>query len=280
MQFGITVPNFGVYADPRLTAELAHEAEEVGWDGFFLWDHMIWTWPQNFPVADPYVMLAAMAMTTSRIKLGPLVTPIARRRPWKMARELTTLDQLTGGRIVLGAGIGGDWFGDYSAFGEPADDKSHAEMLDEGLQVLMGLWSGKPFSFEGKRYKVKEVQLLPRPVQQPRIPIWIAGKWPNKKPFRRAAQWDGVFPISADDEKELTVEEVRDLVAYTKAQRTVDGPFDIVMSGRTSGKDAAKAREHVAPYVEAGLTWWLEGLDWSDTLEEVQERIRSGPPRV
>jgi alkanesulfonate monooxygenase SsuD/methylene tetrahydromethanopterin reductase-like flavin-dependent oxidoreductase (luciferase family) len=280
MKFGISVPNFGTYSDPRLTAALAREAEQAGWDGFFLWDHMLWTWPEVQPGADPYVLMAAMAMATERIKLGPMVTPIARRRPWNLARALTTLDQLSGGRIIFGAGIGGDWFGDYSKIGQPADDKSHAEMLDEGLAVLDGLWSGEPFSFEGKHYTITDVQFLPGPMQRPRIPVWVAGRWPHKKPFRRAAQWDGVFPIPAGEEmRELTPRETRELTAYTLEHRTSGGPFDVVISGSTTGNDRNKDADHVAQHAQAGATWWLEDLMDKDTVEKIRERIGQGPPR-
>jgi alkanesulfonate monooxygenase SsuD/methylene tetrahydromethanopterin reductase-like flavin-dependent oxidoreductase (luciferase family) len=280
VQFGISLPNFGTYHDPRLTARLAREAEEAGWDGFFLWDHMLWTWPEVQPGSDPYVMLAAIAMSTERIRFGALVTPIARRRPWKMARELTTLDHLSGGRVVLGAGIGGDWFGDYSKFGEPADDKTHAEMLDEGLAVICGLWSGEPFSFEGKHYKVEDAHFLPRPMQTPRIPVWIAGIWPHKKPFRRAAQWDGILPLPVSDPpRELTAQELADLRSYIMEHRTSGEPFDVVVSGRTTGTDTTKDAEHVGPRAEAGATWWIEGFNWNEALEVVQERIGHGPPR-
>jgi alkanesulfonate monooxygenase SsuD/methylene tetrahydromethanopterin reductase-like flavin-dependent oxidoreductase (luciferase family) len=281
MQFGISVPNFGIFHDPRQTAELARYAEQAGWDGFFLWDHMLWTWPEVQPGSDPYVMLAAIAMATERIKLGPMVTPIARRRPWKLARELTTLDILSGGRVIFGAGIGGDWFGDYSKFGEPPDDRTHAEMLDEGLAVLDGLWSGESYSFEGKHYQIKDVQLLPRPAQRPRIPVWVAGRWPNKKPFRRAAEWDGVFPIPVDDgPRSLTLEEVRELTRYTLEHRTKEGSFDIVIAGSTGGIDKAKDADMVSQYAHVGATWWIEALEGMSTLDEVRDRLALGPPRM
>jgi alkanesulfonate monooxygenase SsuD/methylene tetrahydromethanopterin reductase-like flavin-dependent oxidoreductase (luciferase family) len=280
MKFGISLPNFGTYHDPRLAAGLAHEAEQAGWDGFFLWDHMLWTWPEVQPDSDPYVMLTAIVMSTERITTGALVTPIARRRPWKLARELTTLDQLSSGRVVLGAGIGGDWFGDYSKFGEPPDDRTHAEMLDEGLAVLDGLWSGEPFSYEGKHYHIKDAQFLPRPVQRPRIPVWLAGLWPHKKPFRRAAQWDGIIPLPTDEKKELTAQDVADLITYIMEFRTSTDPFDVLVSGRTTGTNSTEDAERVGPKQEAGATWWIEGFDWNTSLAIVRERIDQGPPRI
>ena len=280
MRFGLSLPNFGSYHDPRLTAGLAREAEEAGWDGFFLWDHVLWGWPEIQPGSDPFVMLTAIAMSTERIRFGALITPVARRRPWKLARELTTLDQLSNGRVVFGAGIGGDWFGDYSKFGESPDDKSHGEMLDEGLAVIDGLWSGEPLSYEGEHYQIKDAHFLPRPVQHPRIPIWLAARWPNKKPFRRAAQWDGVTPLPTDDKKILTPQDIADLLAYIMEFRTATTPFDLLASGLTTGTNADKDAEMVGPYQEAGATWWIEGFDWNVPVEDVRERIARGPTRL
>jgi alkanesulfonate monooxygenase SsuD/methylene tetrahydromethanopterin reductase-like flavin-dependent oxidoreductase (luciferase family) len=186
MQFAVDIPNIGDFADPHTVAELAHEAEECGWDGFFLWDHIGADWP--VPLTDPWVLLAAVALRTSRVRLGPMVTPLPRRRPWKLAREAVTLDHLLRGRLILGVGIGGG--GEYSCFGELDDARAHGAMLDEGLTVLQGLWSGEPFSFSGAHYQIHGAHFLPRPAQA-QIPVWVAGIWPNKPPFRRAARWDG-----------------------------------------------------------------------------------------
>ncbi|HEU5199002.1 MAG TPA: LLM class flavin-dependent oxidoreductase [Ktedonobacterales bacterium] len=199
MRYGIHVPNFGDWPNPRTLAELAREAEETGWDGFFLWDHL--QTDPVMPFADPWVALAAMAQQTERIRLGPLVTPLPRRRPWQVARETVSVDQLSGGRLVLGVGIGINGWREYSAFGEPTDKVLHGAMLDEGLEVLTSLWSGEPFSFQGQHYQAQDVCFLPKPVQQPRIPIWVAGIWPNKKPFRRAVRWDGIFAHLDDGER-------------------------------------------------------------------------------
>jgi alkanesulfonate monooxygenase SsuD/methylene tetrahydromethanopterin reductase-like flavin-dependent oxidoreductase (luciferase family) len=185
MQYALDLPPFGELADARALAALAHEAEDAGWDGFFIWDH-IQTEP-SMPVADPWVALSALAMTTERIRLGALVTPLPRRRPWKLARETVTLDRLSNGRLILGVGIGSDhWHHELSTFGEPVDDQTRAAMLDEGLEVLTGLWSGEPFSHQGQHYTVQSARFLPMPVQSPRIPIWVAGIWPRKAPLRRA----------------------------------------------------------------------------------------------
>jgi alkanesulfonate monooxygenase SsuD/methylene tetrahydromethanopterin reductase-like flavin-dependent oxidoreductase (luciferase family) len=221
-----------------------------------------------------------MAMRTERIRLGTLVTALPRRRPWKLARETLTLDQLSGGRLILGVGLGYFANEEFAAFGEETDAKIRAAQLDEGLDVLTGLWSGEPFSYDGTQYQVKNVCFTP-PVQRPRIPIWVAGTWPLKAPFRRAARWDGVVPIGRDFEKPLTPAEIRDIAAYIKEHRVSKEPFEIVRGGQTPGRDTAEDAAIVAPYAEAGLTWWLETrLPWLSSLVEVRERIRKGPPRV
>ncbi len=276
MRYGIDVPNFGDFGNPRALADLARAAEEADWDGFFIWDHLQTAQPA--PFTDPWVALAAMAARTERIRLGTLVTPLPRRRPWKLARETVSIDQLSGGRLVLGVGIGINYWREYSAFGEPTDDALHGAMLDEGLAVLTGLWSGEPFSFQGQHYQVQEAQFLPRPVQQPRIPIWVAGIWPNKKPFRRAARWDGVFPLLHDGS--LTPDDIRAMLSYTRQQRTSEEPFDVVAVGWAyeHGKEAGDAL--LADYADAGVTWWLEGFNPQDTIADVRARIQQGPPKV
>jgi alkanesulfonate monooxygenase SsuD/methylene tetrahydromethanopterin reductase-like flavin-dependent oxidoreductase (luciferase family) len=281
MKYAIHAPNFATYSDPRAVVDLAREAEDAGWDGFFLWDHLLWTAPQPEPVADTGTQLAAIAARTSRITLGPLITPLPRRRPWTVARQALTVDHLSGGRLVLGVGIGGDWFGDYSAFGEPSDNVTHGAMLDEALAIITGLWSGEPFRFSGAHYQVHDALFLPRLVQQPRIPIWVAGVWPHKKPVRRAAQWDGVAPEASSGREPLTPTEIRDLRAYIQAHRQASGPFDVTHIGRTPGDDPARAADLVTPYAEAGVTWWLERVgDRQDALDTMRPRVRQGPPQT
>ena len=271
MHFAIDTPNFGDYADPRLLTELAREAEDAGWDGFFLWDHIGAGWP--YPVGDPWVQLAAMAMTTERIRLGTTVTPLPRRRPWQLAREVVTLDHLSHGRVILSVGIGSDSAQEYSCFGESPDDRLHAAMLDEGLTILNGLWSGKPFSYKGVHYQVDQAQFLPTPVQVPRIPIWVAGVWPHKRPFRRAAQWDGVCPIGRD--RIPTPDDIAEMLGYIRQHRQADLPFDVVLGAYE--RDGSEMRAQLADYAEAGVTWWLECFDWEDGLPDVRARIRAGP---
>jgi alkanesulfonate monooxygenase SsuD/methylene tetrahydromethanopterin reductase-like flavin-dependent oxidoreductase (luciferase family) len=279
MKFAFDTPQFGPYADPRLVAELAHEAEESGWDGFFLWDHIQVGWPDT--VANPWVMLAAMAVATKRILLGPMVTPLFRRSPWQVARETVTLDHLSGGRLVLGVGLGDDVFGEVSTFYGPLDSKTRAQMLDESLAILLGLWSGEKFSFSGKHYTIRETQFLPTPLQRPRIPIWVGGAWPHKPPFRRAARFEGVVPISGDLEKSLNPAKFRGLIAYVREHRTSSAPFEVIQSGDSTGDDPEHDRALIGPYLEAGATWWFESpLPWKTTLEKVRARIRKGPPRI
>lgn len=281
MQFAIDIPHFGPFSDPHLVAELAYEAEEVGWDGFFIWDHVNYKLAEMsgpMEIADPWIEMAAIALRTKRIKLGPMVTALPRRRPWKLARETVTLDQLSNGRLILGVGLGSDRRGEYQDFDENMDVRKRGEMLDEGLDVLTRLWSGEEVNYKGTHYQLSDVQFLPRPVQQPRIPIWVAGYWPKKRPFRRAARFDGVFPLML--ERALTSEDIREILKYIAEQREQPARFDVVAGGSTSGIDRAKDAAHVGGFAEAGATWWLESFYLQHTLEQVRQRIRQGPPRL
>ncbi|HKD76471.1 MAG TPA: LLM class flavin-dependent oxidoreductase [Ktedonobacterales bacterium] len=294
MFYGISIPNFGDTSDPRTLAEMAREAEDAGWDGFFVWDHVMF---MPSPTSDPWIALAAIALATQRIKLGPMVTPLPRRRPVKLARETATLDRISNGRLILGVGIGvREW--EWDDMGEATDLKVRGDMLDEGLDLLVKLWSGEPVRHHGQYYTVdvtlpdgSTAAFYPHPVQQPRIPIWVAGMWPNKKPFRRAAQWEGVYPIRAGDFDEasaLKPDDVRAITAYTSAHRASGDPFDIVIAGETPGGDLARGADITASYAEAGCTWWIEdispwpfGWKWEGPwpVEAMRERVRQGPPR-
>lgn len=288
MRFGVEMAAWGRFADPRELAAVAREVEAAGWDGLFLWDAMLHD-PDDLPKADPWIALAAVAMATERIRIGPMVTPLPRRRPWKLAREAVTLDHLSGGRLTLGVGLGDPTEEEFGWFGEAGlDHRTRAAMLDEGLAILDGLWSGEPFAFAGEHYALHEMTFLPRPVQTPRIPIWVAGSWPNKAPMRRAARWDGVHPFRVG--AWMTPEDVRGLVAYVGERREGDpsallgagsSPFDVVVQGSTQEDEPARAAERVRASAEAGATWWLEtcGLDGRLLPEEEIERlIRRGPP--
>lgn len=284
MKFAIDIPNHtGDYADVRLVAEVAHEAEKAGWDGFFVWDHIGSNWGTS-RVSDPWVMLTAIALRTERMKIGTMVTPLPRRRPWKLSREIVTLDQLTGGRFILGVGTGSG--GEYTAYHESGSDKEHGAMLDEGLEVLMHLWSGEPFDYHGQYYQLDNVRHTPRPVQLPRIPIWVAGNWPNKKPMRRAARWDGAFPLGQDlnFNQQMSPDAMRECLNYIRSQQTserVAQPFDLVHWGLLNGNDKAADTALVETYAEVGVTWWLENVCWErGSLQEQRERIRKGPPSL
>lgn len=285
MKYGIYLPNFGAWGDARVMAELARDAEEAGWDGFFIWDHIAGL---PLPIVDPWVALAAVAMNTRRIRIGTTVTPLPRRRPWKLARETVSIDHLSGGRLTLGVGTGlGN--AEWEDLGEETDKLKRGAMLDEGLSVLVGLWSGEPFSFEGQYYHVEGAQFLPAPVQRPRIPVWVGGFWPKKRPFRRAAQWDGAFPIFEVETEEQELAQLAEAVRYLEECRKDGHPLDIISAGSTSGDDRARAAEVVAPRADLGVTWWLEEIDphkfgvrfkqeWP--VEALRERVLQGPPVV
>jgi alkanesulfonate monooxygenase SsuD/methylene tetrahydromethanopterin reductase-like flavin-dependent oxidoreductase (luciferase family) len=270
MRHGIEFAGAAETSDPRVLAELAHIAEESGWDGVFLEDYIVHQNGPSTPTCDPWVALAAMALSTDRIRLGTEVTPLPRRRPWKLARELATLDHLSNGRVVLGVGLG-DVENDpgFSSVGEPLDARTRAELLDESLAVLDGLWQGDPFSFSGRHYSIREVTFLPTPVQRPRIPIWVGGGWPNPGLRRRAPRWDGICAYidtgDFDVWEDQTPAYVAEITHLVKLERgTIEG-FDIVTGGRSRGDDWGADRVVIDSLAEAGATWWIEycevGLD-------------------
>jgi alkanesulfonate monooxygenase SsuD/methylene tetrahydromethanopterin reductase-like flavin-dependent oxidoreductase (luciferase family) len=277
MKLGVNVPNFGTFADPAAFTSLAVEAEKAGWDGVFIWDHLL-VWSGNV-VGDPWILLAAAAAATDRIVLGPMVTPVPRRRPWKLAREAVSLDQLSGGRLILGVGIGFPADPEFSAFDEPVDARTRAEMLDEGLEIITGLWTGEHFGFNGHHYHLDAMTFLPVPVQRPRIPIWVAGMWPNRRPFRRAARFDGVFPIKAGEDMMLDPSELSPIITYVGRHREPDRPFDIVTYADLQG-DAGRAVDVVEAWSEAGATWLHVGPGYGgrERMDDFRARIRRGPP--
>ncbi|HYI56314.1 MAG TPA: LLM class flavin-dependent oxidoreductase [Microlunatus sp.] len=283
MKFGMNVPIFGEYADVRLLADLAGEAEAAGWDGFWIWDHLQWSGEEDGeprrPAVDPTVALALIAAGTTRVRFGPMITPLARRRPWKLARELTTLDRLSGGRLTLGVGLGGPPGLEFGDFGEETDARIRAGKLDEGLEVLRGLWTGQPFSYAGRHHRVTRAEMLPQPLQD-EIPIWVGGEWPeHRAPFRRAARFDGVHPLLFSVAPDRQPAAIADLVAYVRGERTDDRPFDVVFGAETVGDGRAADREIVAAFAAAGVTWWMEPIShWRGSLPQMRERIRRGPP--
>ncbi len=280
MRFGLTVPNFGnCCGSPRELTELAVEAENSGWDGFFIFDHIHYSQDEHVPLTDPWVALAAIAINTKQMRIGPLVTPVARRRPWTLARETVSIDHLSNGRLTLGVGLGDPAELDFTSLGENGDDRIRAEKLDEGLEVLVGLWSGQPFNYLGKHYELRNVQFLPRPLQSPRIPIWVAGRWPKRKPILRAARWEGVFPLGLTRGSKLGPDEIREVLSFIGRHRVHKIPFDVVA---TSGADCqVEDNEVLRAYAAAGATWWMQDLrDWRNSKQELVSRIRKGPPRI
>lgn len=283
MRFSVNIPCFGDFSDPRTVGDLARTAEEAGWDGLFVWDHLVHGFHADRPFGDPWMLLTAAALSTSRLRLGTLVTPVARRRPQALARQVATLDSLSGGRVTIGVGLGGPIDDEYGRFGDTTDPVELAGRLDEGLDLMTDFWSGAPVSHSGRHFTVDDVTLLPPTVQQPRVPIWVGGFWPARPPMRRAARWDGVVPLFREHRHGDVppVEQVREVVAYVGEQRgSLDG-FDVVLGGVTTPDSAPDV---VAPLAEAGATWWDErqlqrGPD-IDSLPAVLRRVEAGPPRL
>ncbi len=266
LRSALYLPIFDALADPAVVARLAAEAEEAGWHGVFVWDQVRWRAPVR-QVADPWITLAAIATATHRLRLGPMVTPLARRRPAKVARETATLDRLSGGRLTLGVGLGSDRFAnEFSKTGEQLDDRLRGQMLDEALEILTAAWSGAPVHHRGAHYTVDGVQFLPRPVQQPGVPVWTAGFPGNRKPLRRAARHDGFFPANHDHPDQLA-----EIVAtITDLRRHSTAPYDFAV-GLPPGTDPA-------PYAAAGATWWLvEFPPDALSLDLVRRVLRAGP---
>jgi alkanesulfonate monooxygenase SsuD/methylene tetrahydromethanopterin reductase-like flavin-dependent oxidoreductase (luciferase family) len=245
---GIFLAPFDEFADPHEVAEVAASAEAEGWDGFFLWDHVAYRAPVR-ALADPWVSLSAVACATERLRLGPMVTPLSRRRVHKLARETVTLDHLSRGRLTVGVGLGSDGSGELERFGEVTDPRERARLLDRGLERLSAFWDGE---FE------------PTPVQRPRIPVWVAGRWPNRRPLRRAARWDGLFPIDLPGPEALAT-----LAGELDALRQGVGPFDLVVE--------VPAGADIAPWEAAGATWVLTAFGRQPAAAEVRDAIRAGP---
>jgi alkanesulfonate monooxygenase SsuD/methylene tetrahydromethanopterin reductase-like flavin-dependent oxidoreductase (luciferase family) len=240
----------------------------------FLWDNILTTFDQTGVLADTTVALTAIVLATERVHCGPLVTPLARRRPWKVAKETATLDQLSGGRLILGVGLGGTW--DFAPFTEAPYDRDRGAMLDEALAVLTACWHGDDVHFEGRHFTVDGARMRPQPVQQPRIPIWTAGYWPAKAPFRRAARWDGIAPLRKGKQFEgLTPEELAACLGYVRQYRESAAALDAVYF-HTNANDGARIEE----YEDAGATWWLESTNpATETIREFRARILAGPPQ-
>ena len=265
LRSALWLPLFDDLADPTVVARLAADAEEAGWDGLFVWDQILWRPPVR-DVADPWITLAAVAASTQRLRLGPMVSPLARRRPAKVARETATLDRLSGGRLTLGVGLGSDRFGgELSKTGEQLDDRVRGRMLDESLQILAAAWSGETVRHRGEHYTVDDLQFSPRPVQKPGVPVWAAGFPGNRKPMRRAARLDGFFPANLEHPDQLA--EVVAIVSELRPDPT--GEYDFTV-GLPVGVDPL-------PYKAAGATWWLPEFEPGVALDTVRGVLRDGP---
>ena len=272
IQFGLALP----FGTSRMAADLAQLAEQHGWDGCFLGD-AIWC-------EDPLIALTAAAMTTTRIRLGTMVLAMPLRRPWHLASQSLAIDRLSQGRLILGLGSGAVWMG-WQGFPDfPTDKKTRAEMLDESIDILTLLYQCKPFDFDGKHYhlmitRLDEKHYPPRPVQQPRIPLWVTGVIGYPKSMQRLLKCDGVFPEKIDAQgqhQDIQPEDIRQLRDYVQARRTLETPFEIVVEGKLGGMTPGQQQDKLLPLVEAGITWWVEGL-WSEDQEQVEAHIRRGP---
>ncbi len=275
MKYGFVLP----YGDAQTAAELAYEAEQSGWDGFFVWEP-VWG-------IDAWISLTAAAMKTSKIRLGTMLSPISRMRPWKLASETATLDNLSKGRVTLSIGLGAIDTG-FKEFGEETRRVKRAELLDESLDILTGLWNGQPFNYSGKHFTVKETSFFPppSPLQEPRIPIWVVGAWPKKKSMRRVLKYDGIIPTKMGSGKHVKVEpeDIRLIKIWIEEHRSDDTPFDIIVEGTTPGDSPDEWKNIIVPYYEAGATWWIESM-WGSQNEEnlrelLLERIHQGPPNL
>ncbi|MCG3227578.1 MAG: LLM class flavin-dependent oxidoreductase [Candidatus Heimdallarchaeota archaeon] len=277
MKFGLYAPNFGnTFGDPLLTVSLFEEAELAGWDGFFLWDHIFYP-GSSPPIIDPFTTLAAAAVNTKKLIIGTTVTAVPRRRPWKLARECVTLDHLSNGRFILGIGLGDPE--ELRIMNEETDPKKLAEMANEQIEILEGLWKGEEFSYKGRYYSLDNVKFLPKPVQQPRIKLWGAGTWPNKGPFRRASRLDGVIPLKV--EETITTDDCVDIIEYMNRHNEITETYDFVKIGSGTNMDDKEHMEIIKEYKEVGVNWWIEVVsDWQGNTEELREIIKKGPGKL
>jgi alkanesulfonate monooxygenase SsuD/methylene tetrahydromethanopterin reductase-like flavin-dependent oxidoreductase (luciferase family) len=274
MHYGIVMSNLDDHADPRQAIRLAQAAEEAGWEAFFVWDHLGFVW--GSPSSDPWIILSAVAVSTIHLRLGTAITPLARRRPQVVANALGSLDLLSGGRMIFGAGLGG-MTEEFAAFGESGAAKKRAAMLDEGLAVLNRLWSGETVKHHGQHYHVENVSLAPLPLQRPRIPIWIGGESPPA--LRRAARWDGwLAPTTSPDGTPVMDKDpgrIAEMVAEIRRHRTTDTPFAVAVDGYSDPDDPTLPHA----YESAGATWWLESIHGRrGSLDEMFARVEAGPP--
>lgn len=282
INYGIYISNFGPNWNVNTITELGKIAEEDGWDGFFIWDHIYANDMPDANVLDPFIVLAAIASQTKKIRIGTTITPLARRHPWKLARETVSLDHLSNGRFILGVGLGGDSVHEFTNFGLEGDDKIRAEMLDESLEILQGLWSGEKFAYNGKHYQIKETRFLPATVQKPAIPIWVGGNWPNKKPFRRAAKYQGVFPLLANSWDGLAATDYIDILAYIKKhQQKQNKSYDVVFMTNFNYWDKEnKFDEMISDYSSNGVNWFVHSIHpWHEGLDNLKQIVKDLPKK-
>jgi alkanesulfonate monooxygenase SsuD/methylene tetrahydromethanopterin reductase-like flavin-dependent oxidoreductase (luciferase family) len=272
VKYGVTFPNL----DPRELVDLSQEAERAGWDGVFTWDGHFGP--------NAWVNLAGVAARTERVRIGTMLTPVSRRKPWELAQETATLDRLSNGRLILAVGLGAPDTG-FDKVGEETDRKARAALLDEGLAIITQFWKGEDFSHKGERYTLRKAGGY-APVQTPRVPIWVVGAWQRPKSMRRALRYDGLLPYKMTPEgsyEPSTADDIRAMRAFADERRESSAPYDIILEGETPGDDPEGARAIVAPYVDAGATWWLENV-WDTPaskggIEGMRARVRQGPPR-
>lgn len=272
MKYAIEIVPFGEMGEPRNILRLAQEAEISGWEGVFLWDHLAYAF--GWPGVDPWIALAAVAASTQKIRLGVDVTPLPRRRPQVLALTLASLDLLSHGRVIFGAGLGGT-NEEYEAFGEPSNMKLRAEKLDEGLDILNLLMSGETVNHIGKHYTVKNVSFSPRPIQQPRIPIWIGGE--SQAALRRASRWDGWVIPGIDQDRNVVISpfQLSQRVESFHKHRGSPQHFDVAISGCSEPGEGSLSGE----YSSAGATWWLESLfGLRGSVDDMLKRVQAGPP--
>jgi alkanesulfonate monooxygenase SsuD/methylene tetrahydromethanopterin reductase-like flavin-dependent oxidoreductase (luciferase family) len=274
VKFGVIITGGPVHEQ----VAAAQAAEQAGWDGVFTWDgiHV----GDEIEVHDPWALLAAFAMVTDRVRLGAIIHPLPRRKPWEVARQSVTVDRLSDGRLVLPVGLGALDDAGFGRVGEVTDRRTRAERLDESLEILTGLWTGEPFGYSGRHYRFEPMAFRPTPIQQPRIPIWVVGVWPSERSMNRVARYDGLLPsVRAADgslDGPIPLDALSEMRAWLD-ERSGERTIEIVLEGTTEPGDAGAAT--VQPYAEAGATWWLEA-DWSSfDITATRKRIEAGPPR-
>jgi alkanesulfonate monooxygenase SsuD/methylene tetrahydromethanopterin reductase-like flavin-dependent oxidoreductase (luciferase family) len=280
MRYGLDISPVGPWGDPRTIADLAGLAERSGWDGVFVEDYVFFH--DGSAAYDPWITLAAIALATERIALATMVTPLPRRRVWKVAAEAMTIDHLSGGRLAVGVGLGDPNSADNRSVGEAVDARTRARMLDESLDVLTRLWTGEPVTFQGDHVAIHGATLRPRPVQRPRIPIWVGGCLHLTGPRARALRWDGacLYAVPPDQGwRDLSADEVRDLHS-TARERRGDDDFVVLVGGRARREDLDAETEYVTGLARAGATWWHEYIPPSTPLATAKARIEAGPVRA